>query len=209
MNLRKRQSIRRGLSLLELLQALTITGLVAVAVSGMMAAVTTGVTTHRDNRAVMVSASAASARLNAYINTARCVLDKTSDSLVIWHNDDRVSGTVHATEIRWITYDDAEGAITVTFVSFPEEWTEAARDLADAEHAASSNWSDVLAGYEAAGHTTTFAIVDMLDDVTISTDEADAGDVQHMNFDLSFQTTAGTMNVHVAATIRLHKVPSS
>ena len=55
--------MKRGLSLLELILALSVTASVALAITGMMGAVSTGVEGRRDTRSVLVLANAAASRL--------------------------------------------------------------------------------------------------------------------------------------------------
>jgi prepilin-type N-terminal cleavage/methylation domain-containing protein len=200
---------RRGLTLLELMLALVITALIAGAISGMMSAVTAGVSTRRDNRSTMVGASAAAARLSAYVAPSHCILDVSGPHLILWLDDTRESGTVHATEIRWLIFNAGAGTLEVRFVSFPPEWTQAAKDLEDVEYGSSSNWMSVLSTYQSKGWVASMPLIDGLDSVTISTDEVDPMDSRHVSFRLGFATTEGTMDVCVAATTRLHQAPSS
>jgi prepilin-type N-terminal cleavage/methylation domain-containing protein len=199
----------RGLTLLELMLALVITALVAGAISGMMHAVTTGVVTRRDNRSTMVGANAAAMRLSGYIAPARCILDLDGRDLVIWLNDARSGGTVHATEVRWLLFDADAGTIDVYFVDFPDGWSQAACDLADNEYRMDANWATVLSSYQSKGWITSMSLVDELDDMAITLDQVQPLDARHVNFDLSFQTSEAAVDVLVAATIRLHQPPSS
>jgi hypothetical protein len=225
--LRRSNSTRRALSLLELMIALVVTAMVAGAISGMMHAVTTGVVTRRDNRSTMVGANTAAARLGAYIAPARCILDVSGPDVVVWLNDSRESGTIHATEIRWLLFDAGTGTITVHFVDFPDGWSQAAKDLEDQEYASGTNWSTVLSSYQGKtwtasiplvdgldtvqGKTWTASIplVDGLDTVNVIRDEADPLDARHVMYELSFDTTQGTMDIDVAATVRMHQPPTS
>jgi len=202
-------SNRRALTLLELMLSLVVTALIAGAVAGMMAAVTTGVSTRRDTRSTMVGANAASARLGGYIATARCILYANGSNLVIWLNDDRESETVHATEVRWFLFNPASDSFQVHFVSFPDAWAQAAKDLEDGEYPPDANWMQVLASFKSKGWTTSMPLVDNLDAVAITTNHADPLTSRHIGFDLSFLTSDSTMDVCVAATIRMHRIPSS
>jgi prepilin-type N-terminal cleavage/methylation domain-containing protein len=207
--IRSARPIMRGLTLLELMLALVVTALIAGAISGMMSAVTAGVSTRRDNRSTMVGASAAAARLSAYVAPSRCILGIVGSDLVLWHADSRESGTVHATEIRWLVFDAVEETYDVRFVSFPAEWSQAAKDLEDNEYTLSTNWMSVLSTYQSKGWIASMPLVDGLASVAIATDAVDPLDSRHVNFRLGFATTEGAMNVNVASTIRFHQTPSS
>ncbi|MDY7109172.1 MAG: prepilin-type N-terminal cleavage/methylation domain-containing protein [Planctomycetota bacterium] len=203
------RSIPRGLTLLELMLALVVTALIAGAISGMMSAVTAGVSTRRDNRSTMVGASAAAARLSAYVAPSCCILDIVGSDLVLWREDSRESGTVHATEIRWLVFNAVDGTYDVCFVSFPPGWSQAARDLEDNEYTLATNWMSVLSSYQSKGWIASMPLVDGLDSVGIATDAVDPLDSRHVNFRLGFATTEGAMDVCIASTIRLHETPSS
>ncbi len=200
---------RRGLSLLEMLLALSITALIAVGISSMISAVTSGVGTRRDLRTTMVRANAAQTRLAAYIVPCRTVLASNGSDLVLWLNDSRESDSVHATEIRWLLFDADQGAIDVHFVDFPDAWTQTAKDLADTEYSADADWDAVLTQYQTNGWVTAVRLADGLDSAWVSTDAAVPMDSRHIIFELGFQTDDGPVPVRVPATVRLHQPPMS
>lgn len=206
---KRQQTIRRGLSLLELLLATMITTMVAGAIAAMLWAVATGVGSRNDSRAAMVRANAANARLGSYIMPARCVLGVyPNNGIALWLDDSRESGTVHATEIRWILYDDQTESLNVYFVQFPDDWAQAAKDLADLEYVEGSDWITVLETYQTAGQIAAVPLVDALNGVTAVADDS-ALDAQSVYFDLELQTSAGTKPIRIASTIRYHERPTS
>ena len=202
------RSARRGLTMLELILALIITAFVAAAISGMLGAVTSGVTMRRDNRSLMLRAHAAQTRLGAYISSARCLLDADDTSFVVWLSDSRQSGTVHASEIRWIQFDAAAGTFDVLYVKFPQAWSQAAKDLMDEEFSSSADWDAVLASYENQGLIAQLALVDELNSASVIIRTA-VGNARHVEFDLGFDVDDQTQIVRVASTIRLHQQPQS
>ena len=198
---------RRGLSLLEMLLALSITALIAVGISSMISAVTSGVGTRRDVRTTMVRANASQTRLAAYIVPCRSMLANNGSDLVLWLNDSRESDSVHATEIRWLLFDAEQSAIDVHFVDFPDAWTQTAKDLADIEYSADANWDAVLTQYQTDGWINTVRLVDGLDSAWVSTDAENAMDSRHVTVGLGFGTDDATAPTRVSATIRLHQPP--
>ena len=200
---------RRGLSLLELILALSITAMVATAVSGMMSAVVTGVSSRRDSRSLMIRANAAQTRLAAYITPSRAVLDATESDLVLWLEDSRDGGTVHATEIRWILHDASKGTIDVCFVDFPDSWQQTAKDLADRQYNRDADWTAVLEQYLSNGWVSNLPLVDGLDRVTVRIDADQPLDSRHVEYHLEFSTSSGMLPTHVSATVGLHRPPVS
>lgn len=198
---------RRGLTFLELLLALTITAMVALAISGMMGAVTSGVSTRKDSRDVMVRAYAAQARIGGYIVPARCILGRTTTSLAIWLNDERTSDTVHASEIRWMIYDATEKTLNVHFVAFPDDWSETARRLSDKEYRKTADWDAVLANYDTAGHISSVTIVDGLEDCLAYIDNGQPQLASHAFFQATFTGDNGPVETSMSATLHRHSPP--
>ena len=128
---------------------------------------------------------------------------------VLWLEDARESGTVHATEIRWLKFDAIEGTIDVYFVDFPDSWQQTAKDLADRQYAADANWKMVLDAYQSNGWISTLCLVDGLEGVTVRTDADNALDSRHVGYELNFWTSNGSLSTQVSATVRLHRPPVS
>lgn len=207
--MRIQRTTRHGLSLLELILATSITAMVAGAIAGMLSAVTTGVGSRNDGRAAMIRTNAANVRLASYVAPARCFLGVYPDNgIALWQADTRESGTVHATEIRWLLYDTDTESLNVYFVQFPEEWEQAAKDLADTEHPASTDWITVLETFQTAGYISAVPLVDGLAGVSTQIDDADPLDARCAYFDLDMISGVGTLAARVSNTIRFHERPS-
>lgn len=198
----------RGLSLLELLLSLAITAVVATAVTGMLGAVSTGIEGGRSTRSVMILANAAASRLSAYITPSRCVLGVDGADVALWFDDARESKTVHASEIRWLQFDQDAGAYVVNYVKFPDGWTKAACELADAEYPANSNWSAVLATYTAKGFIATRTLVDQLASVDVTLDGNLAQASRVVSIEFAFETETGAVNVPVTSSLTQHTAPN-
>ena len=156
---------RRGLTFLEFILALAVTAMVALAISGMLTSVAMGQRLRRDNRAFVIRTHALKSRLSAYIGPCRSLLACNGTDLVLWRDDSRESGSVHASEIRWIIFDAVNGELDVHFVSFPDDWTDVAKALADQEYPYDTNWSAVYAAYDADGLIASYSLLDGLESV--------------------------------------------
>ncbi len=197
----------RGLTMLELLLALSITALVAAAIAAMMGAVTSGITTRRDSRALMVRANTAQTRLAGYITPCRSFLAADGSGVVLWLDDARESNTVNASEIRWLSYDGAAGTLDVLFVNFPAGWSEVERLMADQAYPPTADWNAVRAEYDGNGWLTRITLVDGIDSFSASTDQPTALDSRHVTFGLDFRVDETTAAVRLFGTIRLHQPP--
>ena len=79
--------IRRGMTLLELLLAVSVTSTVALGIVGMMDALTNGIIDQRDTRASILRAGLSQTRVSSYIARARCLLDLEDHRVVMWLED--------------------------------------------------------------------------------------------------------------------------
>lgn len=195
--------------MLELMLALSVTALVAGAVSGMLRAVSTGVSTRQDNREVMIRAAAAQARLNAYVVPARCLLATSSGEVVLWLEDARQGGTIHATEIRWLRYDVRASRLDMFFVTFPDSFTQVMCELNDGIFAKDSDWDTVFDAYESQGWMSGYTLIDGVGGLTVSTDKVSPMESRHVYFDVDMLTDAGVTAVQTTASIRDHALPVS
>lgn len=198
---------RRGLTLLETLLSVAITALIGGGILGMMAAVSNGIMARAETRSVLVRTSAGQARLAAYIAPARCLLEARDAALVLWLEDSRESDTVHATEIRWLHYDEPEGALRLSFIEFPTWWSETARLMADAEHDVGSDWDAVLASYANPGYVTSLVLLDGLSDLSVRTGVPDPLTARSIHLVASFASGEGTIPMALGDTIRHHDPP--
>ena len=195
------------MTLVELLLSLSTTGMVGAAIVAMLGAVSTGTGSRHDNRSAMVQAAAARSRLGSYIAPARCVLGVSGPNMTAWLEDSRESGTVHGSEIRWLRFDAAAKTISISYVSFPDGWSQAAQNLADDEHSANSNWDNVLASYTAKGFIETLTLMDRVDSMSIQMDDTVAQDARHLIFQIALSSESGSLPVCVPATVSQHEKP--
>ncbi len=200
--------MHRGLTLIELMISLAITAIVAVAISGAMTAVNVGVNSRRDARSVMVRTSASHARVGAYINSCRAIVEADADGLVIWLNDDREGRTIHASELRWLAYDASAGTVDVYFVDFPDSWTQTMRELNDLEYPKNTDWNVVFTTYDAGGLMASVTLVDGLNSFGITLDAVQVFDARHVVFDVGVTHESGVVDMLFGSTIRHHAPPA-
>jgi len=202
-----RYSLRRGLSLLELMLALAITAMVATAIAGMLAAVSSGTHTRRDARSAVLTGNALATRLAGYVSPARAFLDRDPERFVLWLNDDRQSDSVHATEIRWFMLNEDTGEFRVHFVRFPDAWTQTAKDLEDQEYPGSADWWSILAQFEALGWTASVPLADDISTITIELDTVMPQEARHLTVEVTFTTGTGPFGTVVPVTLKHHQPP--
>jgi len=131
---------RRAFTLVELLLALAITGLVSAAVAGMLVAVSYGTSSKRDLRTMIVKSRVIDARLASAIRTSRAILETGTDYLVLWTGDVNPNGTANAPDLSEIRLVERDGAAdTLSCYEFPSSWNQAQIDAADAAYQLTGN----------------------------------------------------------------------
>ncbi len=206
-----RAQFRRGLTFIEFVMALAITAMVAAAIGAMVSAVASGEMSRRDNRGTVVRTFAAKTRLSAYLARCLSVLDVGTADAVVWLNDWRSGGTVHASELRWLVFDNVNKSIDVYYVDFPDEWNEVQRALQDLEYLSGTDWSAVLSTYTADGYVSNITLVDGVSSMAITTDQPVAVDSTSITFDIGFllEATGETLNRTMTITILRHQPPTA
>ncbi len=103
---------RRGFTIVELLLALAITGLVSATAAAMLMAVSYGTSSKRDLRSVVVKSRVIDARIASAIRGSRAILETSTDYLILWTTDTDSDGTSDNAEVRLIERDSANDELT-------------------------------------------------------------------------------------------------
>ena len=115
---RRRARKAAGFTMVELMLALGITGLIAAAVAAMMTTVSYGATEARDARALVAKSKALQARITAAIRTGVLILDANTaaddgdDFVILWRpGPEAAPNTPRTSELQRIAFDTATGRI--------------------------------------------------------------------------------------------------
>ncbi len=103
---------RLGLTLVEMLMALAITGLIGAAIASMLTAVTYGTSSSRDIRSLVVKNKTLSARITAAVRGSAQLLDAADGYVVLWTKDINGSGVPDLLELQRIELDVATDELT-------------------------------------------------------------------------------------------------
>ena len=198
----------RGLTLLELVLALSITAMISAAVAGMLEAMASGVATRRDVRAHLVTASVAQARLDTIIGPSRCLLHVDKDGVVIWLKDTNADTMLQASELRWLHMDDAAGELLLERVSFPDHFGPVASSLEDHTLLADADFQDELEYYRGRGWTASIPVVDGVTGFRPGV-HADVLDAMVIDIEIDLDRFGLTRTLAISAGIKLHRRPAS
>lgn len=158
---RRNPECRRGLTLLELLIAVSITTLAGLALSTVMTTVARSITGATDARSALQRAHAAYARIRAFTGPGFCLLQHdASKGFALWLNDNKAGNTVNLREYRVFWHDKGTGEITAERVHFPDEWPAELQEEFDLVLSPGSDFLLEMEAQRALGYTKTETICD-------------------------------------------------
>ncbi len=102
----------QGLTLVEMLMALTITGLIGVAIASMLSAVAYGTDSSKDLRSLVVKNKTLSSRITAAVRSSAQLLDADDGYIVLWTKDLNESGQPDLLELQRIELDAGTDELT-------------------------------------------------------------------------------------------------
>jgi hypothetical protein len=199
---------RRGLSLLETLLAISITAVIGVAISALMAAASNSLSSRDDGRSTAIRLATMQIRLGAYIAPSLCVLDKSNDQITLWFEDSRTSKTVHASEVRWIIFDGETKTLSVKFVDFPNSWSQSMVDDADFECNSFTDYESILSTFESSQYITTVPLIESIETCNFWINQTNPIEATRVSIRFSLVSEFGvTKDSLIDESIRLHVTP--
>jgi len=199
---------RRGLTLLELMLALTVTVVIGAGLASLLTVIGQSTAFDRDARTGSLRAHAAQVRLQAYSETALCVLQANDrGEFALWFEDGTDPGAVNLRELRVFWVSD-EGVMTCERVVFPEEWTPAQKETFDVMVPLASDFFNTMQLMRGSGYTSSVSIVDGVENAEIDFDPATPVDAARLRYRFT-QTYASGVEVDslIAIALPSHTVP--
>ena len=121
-----------GMTLVELLLAMSSTAMIGAAIAAMLAAVSYGTSSEKNMRSLVVRNKLINARFSAAIRDAQMVLEAGDNYIVLWRVDTNESETSNLGEIQWIELDTGSSQIRSYKADF-SGMTQAQIDAANTE----------------------------------------------------------------------------
>ncbi len=200
---------RRGLSLLEMTLAIGITSVIGAAIAAMMAASANSLSAKDDGRQSAIRVATTQVRLGAYIAPSRCIVNKSNDQITLWFEDTDDSKTVHASEVRWIQFDEESNILVVKFIDFPTHWTQSLIDDANIECSSLTDYDLLLTSFESSNLIDSIPLVDSIQSCQFWINTPNHLDATQVSVRFSLESNLGTtIDSIIDETIRLHQLPS-
>lgn len=143
-----KRSRRRGLTVVELLLALTITAIISLAISSMLFAVSHGTDSSNDMRALLLRQRLVAARLNAMIRSSHMVLATGSNHVVLWTHDANNSGTPNRSEVRYLEMNTVSGELWSYKTVWPVSMTTEQIEAADVEYDLTADFASLMPAFK-------------------------------------------------------------
>jgi hypothetical protein len=192
---RMRRISHAGLTLVELMLALAITGMVGVGISSMMTMVATGTRGDMDGRSAVLRTHAAGMRMRAYLSDALCVLQHDPDlGIAVWLHDVGGDNRVAPSEVRVFWWDALSGSVEIERLDLPETWTPLLREIFDQPVALNSDFFQLMSDYRAEGMTVRQTMVEGVSELLFDFPTTDVSESE--SFDLTLRQTLSDGRTH-------------
>ncbi len=174
---RARARRQRGLTLIELLLALSGTALIGSAIVSMLFAVSYGTKADKDLRSLVTKQMTLRARIGAMIRESSMVLEQGDGYLFLWQHDADESGQPNLDEIALLEFDAAEQTLTV--------YRAPASPSSNPEYDAAGDFVSQTAGVKGGANFPAERWASGVTAFTISLDDADAQSARLVSFRLT------------------------
>lgn len=198
-----------GLTFLEFLIAVAITAITALAVGAVTTSIVRGMTSMNDTRSALQRALIAHARLQVQLIPAYCVLEfDPARGIALWQNDDRANDLVNLSELRILWFDPTgDGDLSIERVTFPEEWDETTRSVADIVLTDVDDLFQIMTVQRSLGLTTTKTVADAIDAISVAGSGMDLPSSQRIRLDLTVGVGDDAEQLLMAFGLVNHRTP--
>ena len=196
----------RGLSLVELLIGVAISGIVAAGVAAMLGGVASGIAIGTDARTGMLATGVIQGRVVEAVTPARCVLASEPQRTALWRGETRPGGLVEPSEIAWLSIDSDQGHLIIEYVEFPEKWGQIEQARADQPLRPNGDPFPLLEEARSAGLITTEILADGILSGTFI-EGSDAIGEREVRIDLQLNLPTGPRLMTATAVFALPETP--
>ncbi len=121
-----------GLTLAELVMAMSITSIIGLTVAGASMGLSSAHNQGEDQYDSLATARSAMRQVQRSLQKAQLITTVYGDSRVVyWAGDANGDGQINLSELRLMRYGSWDGEIREYSLVFPEEWSQAVRDSSD------------------------------------------------------------------------------
>ncbi len=163
----------RGMTLAELLMALSITVLVGAGIVAMMESIGRVLDEGRIQRAETIASATAASRLSSVVAPSTCAVELAPELVTLWSGDIRRDGAIQASELIWIRFETESGNLLVEQVRFPDDFGNLERNEADETYDVDQDFAAAHSHYAQQGFIDGRVLLDGIDDIELAMNELD------------------------------------
>jgi prepilin-type N-terminal cleavage/methylation domain-containing protein len=202
----------RGLTFIELMIALAITGFVASILAVLINATAVGTNAGQDGRRGLVRTQAIKAQVGDALANARCILAVSSTAVIYWTGDipnapTPANGAVNLSELRVLELDTATGRLNLWSCQWPANFSNTSIVGADQVYAASSNWISAAQSAKGSGYFAATVLANDVSGLSASLDAATPSQARLAHVRIDIADGVSTRSVIVAATLQTPAAP--
>ncbi len=186
----------RGYLMIELLIALTITGLMAVAVSSMLFAVSNGMQQQGERRKVQTKQALVQHRVNTAVRQSKMVLAETAGVIVVWVADTNENDAPNLSELQRIEWDNTDDEL----LSY--EAPDSLSPGADTEYVLTDDFVAITAALAGSANFPEALWATGVTDWTVRFDSANVQEARLVSYDLTVVDDAVSESAMSVATLR-------
>lgn len=184
---------RKGMTLLELLLAFSITALIGLAMATVMTAAARGMSGAGQARSALQRVHAAYIRTRAYTDSGLCLLSvDPTKGFALWLHDETPGGRLNLLELRVFWWNNGDGTLTVERVQVPEAWAPELVAAYNIPIPSAANFFQIMLDQRSLGMTATETIADGLDNASLAFAGTTPMDVERFRMTLTVTTAPQT-----------------
>lgn len=208
MSATRRSTRAPGMTVVELLIALTITVIVGLAMATVLTSVGRGLSSANGERSALQRANVLSHRLASYTSSALAMLEADERGLAMWLHDESGDGAVNLLELRVFQLDEEQRAVCIERVVFPEAWTAEEIDGANVTVTSVEDPFEVMEQQRALGYTEVTLLVDGIARMDATPCEASASESPRIALSVDLEIEGDrTESILLSVALPMHTEP--
>jgi prepilin-type N-terminal cleavage/methylation domain-containing protein len=197
---------RRGLTLVELVIGIAITGIVASVLAILINSTAAGTNSQQDGRRALVKLESMKAQLEDQFTNARAILATGTNYIVYWTGDlsgavTPANGAVNLSELRLLEVDTTTGNLNLYAVSWPSTFSSANIISNDQVYAANSSWYTACQTAKTTGYFLPTVVATNVTQMTSSLDSTTYAQAHMISAIITFSDTVTSRDMLLGATM--------
>lgn len=203
----------RGVTLVELMLALSVLSLVGICIVMMIKGAADGTSGQTDGRRHLVRMQAIEAQVAETVRPCNAILAAGNGYMVLWRGDGKnrniaTNQAVNLSELALLEYDSSSKQLKLYQTVFPAGMSAAAMIAADSTYAASSNWYNAATAAKNSAYFTPTVLANSVSEFTVSLDSGTATSAKIATLKVTLNDGVVSRSMVISASLRQLMAPS-